>query len=66
MTVLAKDSGVIWVETLQKTLFCLFQVTFGLILGPKCQNQCGSTLFLVMHAQHWDFGWKKLGGQKIF
>ena len=19
-----------------------------------------------MHAQHWDFGWKKLGGQKIF
>ena len=45
MTLLAEDSGVIWVGTLQKTVFCLFQVTFGLIWSPKCPNQTGSILF---------------------
>ena len=51
MTLLAEDSGVIWVGTLQKTVFCLFQATFCLILGPKCPNQNESILFLVMQAQ---------------
>ena len=48
MTTLAKDSGVIGLGTLQKTIFCLFQVTFCLIKGPKCPNQTESILFFVI------------------
>ena len=51
MMILAEGSGVIWVGTLKKTLFCLFQATFGLIWSPKCRNQTESILFLVMQAQ---------------